>query len=258
MSSRRVVWSHLMLSLLLATLVATVVFVCWFPAPFRSLAGGLQLFWTIVAVDVVCGPLLTLLLFKTTKTRLALAVDLTLICAIQLSALVYGLYSLASARPLALVFEVDRFRVVSYADIPLPDLPYRPSWAKPWGLQGVRVMGLRAPNSVEERLANFDAALQGVEVGQRPQRWLEYHLNKVEVLQRAQPLHKLRAARGNQSAAIDRAVMEALKNTQAQETRKGDALLWVPLVSRSTLDWIVLLDPVTLRIRAYAPVDGFI
>ena len=258
MASRRVVLSHLFVSLVLATVVAAVVFTCWFPAPFRSFAGGVKLFWTIVAVDVVCGPFLTLLLFKTSKTRLALAVDLTLICVIQLSALGYGLYSLASARPLALVFEVDRFRVVSNADIPFPDLPYRPSWAKPWGLQEVRVVGLRASNSAEERLGNFDAALQGVEVGQRPQRWQEYRLNKVEVLQRAQSIRKLRAVRSSQSAAIDRAVMEALQNIQAEETQDGDALLWLPMVSRSSLDWIVLLDPLTLRIRAYAPVDGFI
>lgn len=258
LSSRRAAWTHLTLSLVLAIIVATVVFLFWFPAHFRALAGGLQLFWTIVAVDVVCGPLLTLLLFKTSKTQLALAVDLTLIAAIQLAALGYGLYSLASARPLAVVFEVDRFRVVSYADIQLPDLQYLPNWAKPWGLQDVRVMGLRSSASAEERFANFDAALQGVEVGQRPQRWQEYYLNQTEVLQRSQPLHKLRAARGNQRVTIDRAVTEALKNRQAQETQEGEALLWLPLVSRSTLDWIVLLDPVTLRIRAYAPVDGFI
>ncbi|RZJ15460.1 MAG: hypothetical protein EON50_01845 [Acidovorax sp.] len=198
------------------------------------------------------------MLFKTSKTQLALAVDLTLIGVIQLAALGYGLYSLTSARPLALVFEVDRFRVVSHADIEMHDQPYLPSWAKPWGLQGVRVMGLRAPKSADERVANFDAALQGVEVGQRPQRWQDYRLNHMEVRERAQPLHKLRAARGDQKATIDRAVAQALKNTQAQETQDGEALLWLPLVSRGTLDWTVLLDPITLRVRAYAPVDGFI
>jgi hypothetical protein len=255
---RKVISAHLIISLSVALTVAAMVFIFWFPAHFRALTGGLHLFITIVAVDVVCGPLLTIFLYKTSKTPLALVIDLALIGLIQLAALGYGLYTLTNARPLAIVFEVDRFRVVSYADIPSSDLPYLPSWAKPWGLQNVIVVGLRSPNSTEERLANFDAALQGVEVGQRPQHWQEYDLNRPAVLQRAQPLHKLRLARADQQATIDRAVVEALQNRQAQETSDGEALLWLPIISRSTLDWIVLLDPSTLRIRAYAPVDGFI
>ena len=40
-------------SLALALLTAALVFLVWFPHPFRELAGGVKLFLIIVAVDVI-------------------------------------------------------------------------------------------------------------------------------------------------------------------------------------------------------------
>lgn len=254
----RAVSFHFVLSVLLAATVAYVVFWTWFPANLSDLAGGQKIFWTIVGVDVICGPLLTWLLFKPEKTRLALGVDLTLIAVIQIAALSYGIYSLAHARPLAFVFEVDRFRVVTYADVPLTDLAYLPEWAQPWRLQPPRTLGLRTPTTPEERLNSFNDALQGVEISQRPQRWQDFHLNAREVRTRSQTLLTLRQHRTAQLPAIDSAAADAIANMERGETRDSTALIWFPLVSRSSLDWIVILDPVTLRIRAYAKVDGFI
>jgi uncharacterized membrane protein len=250
--------SHLALSALLAACVAGIVFAAWFPEHFRMLAGGQRLFWTVVAVDVVCGPLLTLILYKPTKTKLALAVDITLIAAIQLAALGYGLYSLASARPIAVVFEVDRFRVVSHADIPEADLLHLPSWAARWSLRPPRTVGLKMPMTVDERVQSFDAALQGVEIGQRPQYWQDYQLAAAAVRARAQHIKILQQARADQAGLIDRAIKQALNDQQIGETQNSEELMWAPLVTRSTLEWVVILDPVTLRIRAYAPLDGFL
>ncbi len=254
----KVVLAHLALSISVAAMGAVLVFWLWFPEGLRHLAGGWRLFWWIVGVDVVCGPLLTLLLYKQTKSRRELLVDLTLIVAIQLAALGYGLHTLAQARPLALVFEVDRFRVVSSADIVEADLEDVPDWFRPWGLAPVRTLGLRPTASADERLESFDAALQGIEAGQRPRRWQDYEKSRLEVLKRARPLADLHAAHPDQHRVIDRAVNEALKESRASETKEARALLWLPLVSRWSMDWVVLLDPETLRIRAYVPVDGFI
>ena len=50
---------HLFASVLIAALVAWLVFGLWYPAPYAQLAGGFALFGLMMAVDVVCGPLLT-------------------------------------------------------------------------------------------------------------------------------------------------------------------------------------------------------
>lgn len=254
----RVVLGHLALSVLMAAAVSVVVFVFWFPTHLRHLAGGLQLFWTMVGVDVVCGPLLMLVLYRPTKTRRALAVDFSLIAVVQLSALAYGLNALAHARPLVMVFEVDRFRLVSYADIAERDVKHLPPWAQPWGLAPPRVLGVKTATSPAERLENFDLALQGVEIGQRPKLWQDYAANRQQVLERSKPLSALSAARPDQQRFITRAVADALNDVQPGETNKPEELRWLPLVSRRSLDWVVFLDPSSLRIRAYAPIDGFI
>lgn len=253
----KVVLLHLTLSACVAAIVAALVFWFWFPEGLRHLSGGWTLFWWIAGVDVVCGPLLTLLLYKQTKSRRELLLDLSLVVVIQLAALGYGLHTLAQARPLALVFEVDRFRAVSSADIVEADLKQLPDWFRPWGMATVRTLGLRPTASADERLASFDAALQGVESGQRPWRWQNYEESRSEVLKRARPLADLRVAHPDQHQLIDRAANEALNEAQPGETKDPNALLWLPLVSRRSMEWVALLDPVTLRIRAYVPLDGF-
>ncbi len=50
---------HLLISLAVAALAAVLVFVLWYPGPFRELAGGRELFVLVTSVDVVLGPLLT-------------------------------------------------------------------------------------------------------------------------------------------------------------------------------------------------------
>lgn len=253
----KVVFLHLTLSACVAALVAVLVFWFWFPEGLRHLSGGWRLFWWIVGVDVVCGPLLTLLLYKRTKPRWELLTDLSLVVVIQVAALGYGLHTLAQARPLALVFEVDRFRIVSSADIVEADLEKLPDWFRPWSITSLRTLGLRPSASADERLTSFDAALQGIEAGQRPWRWQDYEKSRAEVVRRARSLADLRSAHPDQQMLIDRAVNDALNDSRAGETKEANALLWLPLVSRRSMEWVVLLDPVTLRVRAYVPLDGF-
>lgn len=256
-SLRQVVGCHVSLSVAVLLAFGLLVFVFWFPSPLGHLAGGQQLFWIILGVDLVCGPLLTLLLYRTDKTRLALAVDFSFIALLQFTALGYGLHTLAQARPLALVFEVDRFRLVTYADIAEPDLQNLPNWAQPWSFGAVRTVGLREAASTTERLQSFGASLAGVDAGQWPSRWQDYALNRQQVLERSKSLEALRLAHPTALDIVNKAVAEAIANRRPGETGQVEQLRWLPAVSRTTLDWVVLLDPQTLRIRAYAPLDGF-
>ena len=66
---------HLAISVGVATLAAFFVFGVWYPYPYRELAGGRELFWLVVFVDVICGPILTLVLFNPGKTKKELFFD---------------------------------------------------------------------------------------------------------------------------------------------------------------------------------------
>lgn len=248
---------HLLLSLALAGLTALLVFGVWFPTPYREISGGLALFVLVLGVDVVCGPLLTLLLLHPAKSRTALAVDFALIACLQLGALAYGLHSLSQARPLAVVFEVDRFRVVALADILETDLATAPAWVRAWGFQPPQVLGTRTARSGVEKLGSVDASLQGVEPGQRPSWWQDYSQSVPAVLERSHPLAVLEQLNPGQIHRIQTAAAQAAREAQPGETSSPNALRWLPLVSRQAMDWVVLVDPVTARIRGHVHADGF-
>lgn len=259
LSTRR--WSvpvlHLLVSVAVITSVAVLIFGVWFPAPFRELAGGTRLFWIIIGIDAVCGPFLTWLLFNRSKTRLALTVDICLVVAIQLAALGYGMHVLSLARPLAVVYEVDRFRIVSFSDIPEIESVKAPDWAHPWGFSEIRVVGIRPANTLDEKMSSVEASLQGVQPGQRPEWWQDYVLSIPRVLQRARPLAELRQKHPTEQGILDEAVSQAMADMRVGETPDAAQLRWLPLVSRRTMNWVVLLDPSTARPRGYAALDGF-
>jgi len=248
---------HAALSLAVAALVAVLVFGLWFPGPLRELAGGAELFWLIVGVDVVCGPLLTLVVFNPAKPRRELFRDLAWVALIQIAALAYGVHTLSYARPVALVFEVDRFRVVGHGDLDGADLAQLPDWAQPWRFSRARTLGTRAAASGEEQLASVQASLQGIEPSQRPSWWQEYALSTPAVLQRARPLSDLRGKHPAQGAVIDHAAMAAMRGARTGESTDPAALRWLPIVSRRAMDWVVLIDPNTARLRGFVHLDGF-
>ena len=104
-SAARAAVAHLLCSVGVALLAGALVFGLWFPYPYRELAGGRELFLLIVAVDVVCGPLLTMVLYNPAKPRAELWRDLGLVVIIQLAALGYGLHVVWQSRPVYLVQE---------------------------------------------------------------------------------------------------------------------------------------------------------
>ncbi|WP_309246762.1 hypothetical protein [Ramlibacter montanisoli] len=124
---------HLALSAVVAVLAGLLVFALWYPYPYREISGGRELFLLVVAVDVVLGPLLTFAVFNRAKPELRR--DLAVIVALQLAGLAYGLWTVQLARPVHMVFEYDRFRVVHRVDIPAELEPLAPAGLEvaPWG-----------------------------------------------------------------------------------------------------------------------------
>jgi hypothetical protein len=108
---------HLSLSVLLILILGSIVFFVWYPWPYSEVCGGFDLLMLVGAVDVTLGPLLTFVVFDRQKTKVVLLRDLSVIGLLQVSALVYGMHAVYLARPVALVFEVNRFRVVSHAEV---------------------------------------------------------------------------------------------------------------------------------------------
>lgn len=239
---------HLGLSLLVALLAAMLVFGLWYPYPYRDISGGRELFFLVVTVDVILGPLITLAVFNRAKPWTELRRDLALVVLVQLAALGYGLWTVCVARPVHMVFEYDRFRVVHAVDVVPELLAQTPAGIDALPLTGPTLLALRPFKDDKERMDATLAALQGVPLAARPDLWQPYASAMAEILQAAKPVAALKARFTSQAADIDRVLADAGRTAQGA--------VYLPLVGRKSF-WTVFLDPVTAQVVATMPLDSF-
>ena len=86
------------------------ILVQWYPEPLFTTDGGWRVIRIIAGVDLVLGPLLTLIVFKAGKKGLKF--DLTLIAIVQFLALSWGVWNTYNERPAALIYTLDFFTPV--------------------------------------------------------------------------------------------------------------------------------------------------
>jgi len=210
---------HLAVSALVALLAVLLVFRLWYPAPYHEALGVTHIFLLLLLVDVILGPLLTLLVFEAGKKSLVM--DLSIIAALQLAALGYGLWTVAEGRPAWIVYNVDRFDVVTAVDIDTRQLDealiqYRSaSWTGPRWVGAVRPEGSEQSNSIL-----FESVQGGSDIAQRPNLYSPLTEVAEAMRQRAQPLEKLNDF--NDAAAVQ----DTLQNWP-------NAAAWVPLMARA-------------------------
>ncbi len=105
--------THLLISIIIATLIGLAFAFIYFPGYYFTVLDGWHRFLLIIGVDVVLGPLLTLIIFNVKKPKKELLRDVSIIATIQLAALLYGLYVFAQTRPVYTAFNGDVLYIVS-------------------------------------------------------------------------------------------------------------------------------------------------
>ena len=240
---------HLGLSALVAILAGVLVFALWYPWPYREISGGRELFQLVVSVDVVLGPLITFAIFNRAKPRKELRRDLAVVGLLQLAGLLYGLWTVHLARPVHLVFELDRFRVVHQVDIPVELADRAPAGIPlaPWG--GPTLIALRPFRDAGESADYTIAALKGLPLSARPELWQPYEAARERVLRAAKPVSELKARFPQSAGAIDAALRKA--------GRDSGRAAYLPLIARKAEGWTVLLDARTAETIGFLPLDSF-
>lgn len=239
---------HFIFTLIVAASVAAAVFLLWYPWPYSEVSGGVGLFLLIVGVDVVLGPLITLVVFDTRKPRGELWRDMSVVVVLQLAGLVFGAHTMFIARPVGLVLEVDRFRAVIAASVVEQELPKAPESLRSLSMTGPKLMGTREVTQAEKMDAVF-AAFGGADLGMRPSFWQEWDAQaRAQALKVGKPASELLARRHEQADALNAAV--------AKTGKPIEQLIYIPMLARRT-DWSVLLDKTTGDPVGFAPVDGF-
>jgi len=239
---------HVAISALVAAMSAVVVFGLWYPMPYRQMLGVTGIYLLVLAVDVVCGPLLTLIVASPKKSLRERMLDFGLIGLVQILALAYGMHSVWVARPAVLGFEVDRLVVVTANEIDGDSLPKAPKGFQALPAWGVLEVATRRAASNADFFQNVELGLAGISPAMRPNLWVPMSEQAHEMAQRTKPLAEL-IARRPEAAGLLR---EAAKKTG----HDMDKLTYLPLTSSKDKDWVALFDR-GVKMVGYAPVDGF-
>ena len=238
---------HFALSLIIASLAAWVVFGVWYPYPYRELSGGRELFTLVVVVDVLLGPLITLVIFNAAKTRRHLAIDFTVVGLLQIGALTYGLWAVFMARPVHLVFEYSRMAVVHAVDVAPETLAKAPPSLAQLPLQGPTLLSLR-PLQGAETIESVLQAAGGIAQAAQPALWQPYDAAREQILHVSVPAARFKERFADHGHEIDRAV--------ARTGRPLSALRSLPLLSRQ-MAWTVLIDAQSAQPVGFVALDSF-
>lgn len=206
---------HLAASAFIASIAWSVVAIFWYPTPLMESIGVTRILLIMLACDVIIGPLLTLLVFAPNKPSLKF--DLGVIVILQVSALIYGIWTVAIARPAWIVFSNDHFFVTQAHDLIIkPEEKVEGIYQNaPW--LGPKYVVVLLGDTASQIEASVDAVLSGIHVSQRP---ALYH----PISSGIEPLKK--AMKPLSSLSGDAAQLALIAD------QHPDAKCWIPAVAR--------------------------
>lgn len=235
--NRRVKYAsvHLACSAVVAALAWLLVSLVWYPKPLASLAGGAALFFILVSVDVVIGPALTAVVAAPRKARGELRRDLGVILLLQAGAFAYGMYSVAAARPVAIAFEIDLFRVVSAAEVDSQSLHKAPPSLRhlPW--TGPSTLAAVKPVDSAALVRTIELGLEGIPLAALPEYWREYRQEATRAWAVAKPVSVLIAQRPD--------VLAVIEGIASREGVNTSEMRYLPLLARKSEGVAILVAP---------------
>lgn len=241
---------HLSICVLIAlTVVSTMLFV-WYPAHLFEALGGQNVVMMLIAIDVISGPLLTLIVFKPFKKGLKF--DLSVIALVQITALLYGVSVLFQGRPVYMVFVKDRIDVVTALDIDQESLArVRFEEFKKLPVTGPKLVAAKMPSDPKERERILFLSIDhGRDLQSFPEYFEPYQEQIDTVLKRSQPLSELRAKRPESADLIDRFV----DRTGAP----ADKLVFLPVATQKDKDLTAVIDRSTGEVVEFLNIDPWI
>lgn len=241
---------HLSISLVLAAIVATLLYTLWFPPPYFGVAGAGKLIPLLMGVDIAIGPLLTLLVMGPNKPRRLRRLDLSIIATLQAVAFGYGFYVICQARPVFIVGEVDRLVVVAADQLSDADLKKgsRPEYrVRSW--RGPRLVGALPPKGDRAFDIISQAMNGGKDIDRLPEFYVPYEVVAAGLKRRGQPLDALPPVTGKQQRKLVRLEQAASK--------RGETLYFLP-IDRQDVEYTAILStaqPAPLAILAMDPTE---
>jgi hypothetical protein len=238
---------HFLVTLALAACAAALIFLVWFPDPLQTMIGGTELFMLVVGCDLALGPLISLVIFNSRKSRRELITDYAIVGTVQIAALVYGVFILAGTRPVYVAFSADRLEVTTARDITDAELAAArdPTYSR-LPLTGPRLVGVEVP-AAEHNDALFES-LKGNEEHMRPRFYVPYESKLADIRARAKTIDELAKRKPASSPLLEAALRKV--------AIPAERIRWLPVHHRKGF-WTALIDIDDGKPVAYVDFDPF-
>lgn len=238
---------HLVISAGIAISILLGMKLVWYPDPYFEAIEAGRLILILVAVDVIIGPLITLIIYNQKKPGLKR--DLLIVVFLQTAALVYGMYAVFIARPVYAVFNVDRFDLVVASEIDPAELKKaeRPEF-KSLPLWGPQIIAAKLPLDEKELEAILLSSVRGgADVQHLPKYYVPYTDMMETAKRKAMPLAILQKKAGG-ATLVDRFIA----NYGHHDTQLG----FVPFRGRKK-DFSVVLELNTGKVAGFLLIDPY-
>lgn len=200
MSKFRASGLHFLISIFVGLALLALCWFVWYPAPLLMAIGGHEIFLLVVGIDVVLGPLLTLVVFKSGKRGMKF--DLAVIALLQLGAMAYGVSTLLEGRPVyvAALALGDKFEVVQASELTDEQLA-QDKKGLPWW--GPRWVGTKAPTEKKDISTLNSIGMFGAGRGHLPKLQVPYESIAPEILKKASSIDQLKKSNPAKIPEID-------------------------------------------------------
>ena len=218
---------HLVISALIVSSFLAFALTVWYPTPFFEISGLLSIILILVTVDVILGPLLTLVVYKPLKATLKM--DLTVIAAVQIAALAYGMHTIHQAHPLYVAYAGDRFTPINANEVS-PDAAKHAELQKS-KLSGPTIVYVKKPSDPAEMSRVTMEVLSGKpDIDARPEYYEPFDQFAGEVLQKGLTPQQVTSTPENQqklSAFLEKHGKNAADYAYLPLIGKEKDVLWV-------------------------------
>ena len=237
---------HLLISFLVVSSIAAYIITFWYPPALMRMAKADKLLMLVGGIDLIIGPMLTLLVFRQGKPTLRM--DLTVIALLQAGFMAFGLYAAFVSRPVFMVASPRIFDLVFATDMD-PELLAKgkePQY-RTLGVAKPLLVGAMIPTNAKESSDLMESISSGRgDLQYMPQFYVEYRQVALKLLANARPLK----ADNGVSAEAAAALQEAARGYG----RQPEELRFMPL--RSSRGFAaMLLDGKTGEVVGPADVD---
>jgi len=204
MSRSRAALNHLLPSILVLAVIASLLAFAWYPYPFWNFGESGKYALLLILAAGFAGPAMTWVVYK--KGKRGLLFDLWVITIVQLVAIAWGTHSLYQSRPFWMVYTVDRFEILSMRDVDLAWVTDPKFLDKPFSGPLLLFANMPVDPVAYQKLLQEIMFEGKPDLQFRPEFWSLYTEGKAIALQKSLPLVNLRDARPDSREAIDKVV----------------------------------------------------